>query len=203
MIKFALGLGIALATVVPAQAAPSVSADGEDSRVVCRRVIPTGSLTATAKICRSEDRWKRGLDDKPGIDPGDDEQLLSFDGLPASGQLLQVGSAKWDSLPRLDERPTYLPYTLLIDSVEEMLRKKECVLPDQSARSFDIEVPFAVLVEPDGSANRVLVGQVNCAPLESLVGMTALARARRGDFKPTGEAKPRWYGSRINFTLTS
>ena len=58
-----------------------------------------------------------------------------------------------------------------------------------------------MLVEPDGSAARVVVAEIGCAPLESYAGLVVLELARKGDFASTGEKKAKWYGSILNFNL--
>jgi hypothetical protein len=192
-----LGFAAAALGATSALAAPATGNSEQRDKVVCRRVIPTGSIAVEEKICRTEARWRRlGEDDRE-----ERERALNFGGLPRSGQALQVGSARWETMPTLRERPADLPYRRLVSMVEEMLQAERCALPGQSARSFDIEVPFAVLVGPDGAASRVVVSQMSCTPLEEMVGLIALARAERGDFRPSAAAEPRWYRGRINFTL--
>jgi hypothetical protein len=85
--------------------------------------------------------------------------------------------------------------------VERILESKQCTIPGQRPKSFDITVPFAVLVGPDGKASRVLVSDMGCAPLETLVGETAFTRSERGDFAPASSTKPRWYKSSLNIAL--
>ena len=197
----AIGIMLAIAGSGPAFAAPmkTVGAQGDDgSKIVCKRIVPTGSLVAGRVVCRSKAMWKSGVETK--ADRGRDEDPLVLEA--GVGQAIQVGSAKWDTLPPLKEKAAHLPYSRLVPAVEDILRKGECQIPGQSPKTFDIVVPFAVLVEPDGKANQVLVPADTCAPIGSLVGMVALSRARRGDYLPTNESKARWYSSSINFTVS-
>lgn len=118
----------------------------------------------------------------------------------ASGPIqVDVGRANWDTMPQLkvDRR---LPTPAMVGDVEEMLRDGKCSMHGQTSRKFDITVPYAVLVEPDGGARRVVVGETGCAPLESYVGLVVLTLAEHGDFRSSGEAKARWYASELNFT---
>lgn len=198
---FALRLmGITLAVSGAAQAAslPPLQRTDEE-RVICRRIAATGSINSREKICRPETFWKKPMDRGRRS-----EREYREDWLPPLknvGQSIDVGSANWDKLPALKAKQGHLPYKQLIETVEDMLRKEQCKLPGQTRRAFNIEVPYAVLVEPNGTAKRVLVPQLNCEGIQSLVGVTVLARAQRGDFEPTGEGKARWYGGRMNFTL--
>jgi hypothetical protein len=114
---------------------------------------------------------------------------------------VDVGRANWDALPQLEATDRRLPYETMVERVEQMLKSGECSVLGQQPERFDITVPYAVLVEPDGSASRVVVAESGCAPLESYVGRLVHERARLGDFKRSGADRTRWYASKINFTL--
>jgi len=126
---------------------------------------------------------------------------LLFMGAPAAAQDVEIGRVNWSKFPALKEKPSRLDYADLVLRVEAILRSRTCSIRGQSARKFDITVPYAVLVEPDGRASRVVVAEQGCHPLEALVGDTVLARSAAGDFLPTGEASARWYVSALNLTL--
>jgi hypothetical protein len=200
-------LGSIILTCAPAQGAEWAN-DREARKVACFRAPPTGSVLSTAKICRVQGRDLRV--EARRADEGEFrgqladrwEQGLDFRRASGKDRAIDVGRANWDRLPALRARPRRLPYTQLVNSVEAILKSGRCRLPGQSAKAFDIEVPVAVLVKPDGSADRVLVGESTCPALASLVGVTMLARADRGDYQPTGLRAPRWYASRLNFILT-
>jgi hypothetical protein len=114
---------------------------------------------------------------------------------------VDVGRAKWDSLPSLKAVERALPSSEMVVRVEKMLADGQCRLPGQSAEKFDITIPYAVLVRPDGSADRVLVAETGCEALETYVGLIVGALAKNGDFRPTGEVGPRWFASELNFNL--
>jgi hypothetical protein len=121
--------------------------------------------------------------------------------LGAAGGPIQVdvGRADWDRMPPLKiERR--LPTAAMVGQVEKILLDGGCKLEGQTAKQFDITVPYAVLVEPDGGARRVVVGETGCAPLESYVGLVVLTMADEGDFRSSGQATARWYASELNFT---
>lgn len=114
---------------------------------------------------------------------------------------VDVGKVNLATLPRLEAVKRPFPTPGMVTKVESILESGACKIPDQSYRTFDITVPYAVLVEPDGSARRVVVGEMNCAPLETFVGTLVLSLAEQGDFQASRGAKARWYGSEINFNL--
>jgi len=118
----------------------------------------------------------------------------------ASGPIqVDVGRAEWDKMPplRVERR---LPTAAMVGQVEKILMSGQCSMDGQTARRFDITIPYAVLVEPDGGARRVVVGETGCAPLESYFGLVVLTMADQGDFRSSGQARARWYSSELNFT---
>jgi hypothetical protein len=118
-----------------------------------------------------------------------------------SGLAVDVGRVNLSTLPRLERAKRGLPTSDMVDRVGKMLADGPCILDDQHPSSFNIDVPYAVLVEPDGSARRVIVQDIGCADLESYVGLIVLELGRLGDFRPTGEKKAKWYGAKLNFNL--
>ena len=197
----ALGLALAVLTLAPAGAAP-IAADEDEDKIVCRKEVPIGGVVSRQITCRSKASWKRPITHQKDEDRDFREETLIFPKDGARLQAIQTGSAKWDKLPAAQAKRRYLPYSQLVHEVEEILRTKKCAMPGQSPRAFDIEVPFALLIEPNGRASRIVVPELDCDPIEALAGLTALAQSDRGDFQPTGEAKARWYAGRINFTLS-
>ena len=119
----------------------------------------------------------------------------------APGVQVDVGRINQKGLPPLQAVERSLPTATMVESVEKILESGQCNLPGQSAQRFDITVPYAVLVEPDGSAGRVVVQETGCAPLESYVGLVVMRLANQGDFAKSRAPKARWYTSELNFNL--
>jgi hypothetical protein len=149
-------------------------------------------------VCRTQARWHQAFGE---IGRDEAEEMLAFSHFPRQGQTLQTGSGAWDRMPVLRERPGHLPYRYLVAMVESLLKNGQCTQAGQSERAFDIDVPFAARVEPDGTVSRLVVSEGICAPVAVLVGQTVFARSERGDFRASGEARARWYRGRMNFTL--
>ena len=114
---------------------------------------------------------------------------------------VDVGRADWNALPPLKAAHRDLPTPATVGRVQEMLVTGTCSLPRQRAAKFDITVPYAVPIEPDGRAQHVVVAETDCPVLETYVGTLVTAMAGRSDFKPIGEAKVRWVASALNFNL--
>jgi hypothetical protein len=120
---------------------------------------------------------------------------------PSAGPTIEVGKANWNEMPRLAKAERMLPYEELVGRVETILAQKKCQLRGQTARRFDITVPYAVLVGAGGTVQRIVVADLGCEPIESLVGNMVADLSELGDFKNAGAASPRWYASDFNFTL--
>jgi len=128
--------------------------------------------------------------------------LLALAAFASIGNVqVDVGRADWAAFPELRRGSRELPVAAMISRVETILRERQCQLAGQDHQRFDITVPYLVLVEPDGSTERVVVADMGCPALETFVGSLVAALAAEGNFRPTGESQARWYGSNFNFNL--
>lgn len=115
---------------------------------------------------------------------------------------VDVGKFDANEFPNLIKLERTLPHGEMTNRVEKMLDRGACRLPSQSSRRFDIVVPYAALLDTSGTAKKVVVGEVGCAPLEVLVGQVVLAQAARKDFKVQHLEGDRWYVSELYFSQT-
>lgn len=122
-------------------------------------------------------------------------------GAAPGGIQVDVGKIDLAALPPVQPRHRELPTARMVEQVERILAKGKCKLPGQSQGRFDIDVPYAVLLQPDGSTNRVVVSEMGCPEIESLTGLIVLELARQREFGATGQAKAKWFGSTLNFNL--
>jgi hypothetical protein len=122
-------------------------------------------------------------------------------GAPTAAMQIDVGTGNWAALPALKAERVRLPTPDMITRMERLLADGECRFEGNTSRRFDITVPYAVLVEPNGKARRAIIAEMGCPALEAYVGGVVLKLAKRGDFDPTGEREARWYGSELNFNL--
>jgi hypothetical protein len=118
---------------------------------------------------------------------------------PASGQTVQTGRGEFAKFPQLRKKNIPMDYNLLIAWTSSILAKGECRIRGQRPEKFDIDVPYAALVEPDGTVKRIIIAEMGCPPLETMVGSTIVEMVKRGDVKPTGQAQALWFGDRISF----
>lgn len=127
--------------------------------------------------------------------------LLLMAATPATALQVDVGQVKLDKLPALKRSGIALPTSTMVGRVEKMLAEGKCRLAGQSGKRFDIDIPYAVLLQPNGGATRVVVSDIGCPDLESYTGFLVLEMARRGEFKGNGVNKARWFGSTLNYNL--
>lgn len=119
---------------------------------------------------------------------------------PLAAQTVEAtDKTRWDALPPVKMRSTELDVPLLNDWAEKILSSGECSVPGMRPTRFDIDQPYAVLVAPNGTVERIVVGDIGCAGLNSLLGSTVHGWAQAGKFRPTGASEPRWYRGRIAF----
>jgi hypothetical protein len=116
-------------------------------------------------------------------------------------QIEVASNASWDVYPRLQTENIAVPNGEMVRRVQLMLQRDECTFEGHSARRFDINVNYAVMLDPQGNASRIIVEDVGCRPLELYVGRIAADIMRSGYVRITPPAQPSWYGNRINFNL--
>jgi len=111
---------------------------------------------------------------------------------------VQVGHAKWDRLPSLTLR-SGAPSTP-VEAAVEVADRRLCDTKGISPSRVDVTVRYALFVTPDGRAERVLVEDVGCRPLEAAVAAAAInVDARR--LVPPGGSTARWYGNAAAFDI--
>ena len=121
---------------------------------------------------------------------------------PAIPDQIEVASnASWDAYPRLRTEAITVPSGDMVRRVQLMLQQNECEIDGQSPRRFSIDVNYAVMLDPQGNASRIIVQDIGCRPLELYVGRIAADIMRSGYVRVTPPAQPSWYGNRINFNL--
>ena len=131
--------------------------------------------------------------------------LASASPVPASVTTdvrIDVGNADWNGYRRLPE-PRGLPIPVMVGHVETILRERQCALGGQSARHFEIKVPWIVQIQPDGRVSRIVVADMDCQPLEAYVANLIVVLAQQGEIRAERDTEARWYRSDFDFNLAS
>ena len=114
---------------------------------------------------------------------------------------IDVAQANWNSYPRLVTEHLAIPNGEMVGRVQRLMRDDQCDFEGQSARRFNIDVNYAVELDPQGNATRILVQDVGCRPLELMVGRIASDIVARGFVRTAAPAETTLYANTINFNL--
>ena len=119
---------------------------------------------------------------------------------PTTYAPLFVGRFDPADYPNAQKIERRMPHADLNNRVEKILADKRCTLEGQTKTRFDIVVPYAVLMDAAGKPEKVVVKDLGCAPIETLVGQIGSELAKAGDFKVAHNSGRRWYVSEAYFT---
>ena len=114
---------------------------------------------------------------------------------------VDVGLFEPEDFPEMVRLERYMPHGDMVARVERMIADGRCTLTGATQSRFNIVVPYAILMEPDGTPNSVVVRESGCASLETLVGQIVLSQLERGDYVPSHEQGDRWYVSEVAFAM--
>lgn len=116
---------------------------------------------------------------------------------------LFVGRFDPADFPNAQKIERRMPHADLNNRVEKILGDRRCTIDGQTKTRFDIVVPYAVLMDPAGKPEKVVVKDLGCDPIERLVGEIGSELANAGDFKVAHNSGRRWYVSEAYFTRVS
>lgn len=116
---------------------------------------------------------------------------------------VQVGRFDPSDFPEVVQLDRRMPHAEMTGRVETILSEGQCTIEGASERRFNIVVPYAMQMEPDGFTNVVVVSETGCEPLEILVGQVLLAQIERGDFRPQHAEGERWYVGELAFAMNA
>jgi hypothetical protein len=122
---------------------------------------------------------------------------------PTTYAPLFVGRFDPADFPNAQKIERRMPHADLNSRVEKILSQRRCKLDGQTKARFDIVVPYAVLMDPEGKPEKVVVKDIGCEPIERLVGEIGSELANAGDFKVAHNSGRRWYVSEAYFARLS
>lgn len=127
--------------------------------------------------------------------------LLQPAAAPVVDVAVDVGRFDPSDFPELIRIERRMPEDEMHRRVEAMIADGRCTLEGATDRRFNIVVPFAILMQPNGTPQEVVVHEAGCEALETLVGQIILAQLRRGDYRPQHQQGERWYVSELGFAM--
>lgn len=119
--------------------------------------------------------------------------------VPAGAQQVSTGTTQWDELPPVKMGLDDVDYNRLVRWTTQELQKPECRAKGMRPLRFDIDEPYAVLVAPNGTVSRIIVKEMGCPGLNTVIGSTLADMAKRGKFHATGQPTALWYGGRLSY----
>ncbi len=121
---------------------------------------------------------------------------------PSVPENVDVGEANWNAYPRLETQAISVPNGAMVTRVQRMMQQGECRFEGQRPRRFSIDINYAVMLDAQGNATRIVVEDIGCRPLELMVGRIAADIVSGGFVRTAPPAAPAFYASRINFNLS-
>jgi len=115
------------------------------------------------------------------------------------GVPVAIADFRTAGLPPLIKVERSMPRAEMTKRVEDILQSRQCTIEGQQAGSFDVVVPFAILIGADGIARKIVIDKLGCNPVEMLVAQIVVAQASRGDFVVKPGRTEQWFGSDVYF----
>ena len=113
---------------------------------------------------------------------------------------IEVARADWSAFAPLQTADLAIPNGHMIMRVERMVRG-QCRPLQQANWKFNFDINYAVMLDPQGHATRIIVEDIGCRPIETYVGNVVASLVEQGYVLTAPPAQPQWFTSRINFNL--
>jgi hypothetical protein len=120
---------------------------------------------------------------------------------PAAAQTVLADGGDWSGVPEIQPRGEHRMSFASMNRIEELAKSGECTVSGLGRRQIDLSVPFILEFTPEGQVKTVVVRELGCDRLESIMGGVIIQLARAGEYKPTGENRLGWYRSELSFRL--
>jgi hypothetical protein len=127
--------------------------------------------------------------------------LLAAISVPAAAVTVETANGDWSKLPNLSQRG----YNHLNEKMQaklfEIAQSQHCPSFGLKQGRLDFNVTFATQYAPDGTLQRIVLPQLNCAEAESVVGGAVLEMVQGGDYAPDGKSPAGWYKGGLVFSF--
>jgi hypothetical protein len=127
--------------------------------------------------------------------------LLGALSVPAAAVTVEAANGDWTNLPKLSQRG----YNHLNEKMQaklfEIAQSQRCPAFLLKQGRLDFNLTFATQYAADGSLQRVVLPQLNCAEAESVVGGALLEMIQGGDYAPDGKSALGWYKGGLVFSF--
>ncbi len=117
----------------------------------------------------------------------------------ANAQSVEIGTGDWSSVPVIQPRGKVRMTEEIVERLHKVAAETKCNVSGFTARRIDLAVPFVIQFTPEGGIGRIVLRNMRCPQLESVLGGVLLQMAEAGEYRPTGENPERWYRSELTF----
>ena len=116
--------------------------------------------------------------------------LLAALSMPALAVTVETANGDWSNLPKLNQRG----YNHLNEKMQaklfEIAQSQHCPSFQLKQGRLDFNLTFATQYGTDGTLQRIVLPQLNCAEAEGIVGGAVLEMMQGGDYAPDGKSPP-------------
>lgn len=117
----------------------------------------------------------------------------------AQGQSVEIGTGDWSEVPAIQPRGNMHVTARIMDRLHRIAAESRCTVQGFTRRRIAMTVPFVIRFTPQGAVERIILRDLSCPQLESVLGAVLLQMAHAGAYRPTGENRERWYRSELSF----
>lgn len=119
--------------------------------------------------------------------------------VPAAAQTVRTATAPWDEFPQLKVSEADIDYDRLSQWAEQALATPECRKAGLRPEKFDIDARYAVQFDRTGGVRNVVIKDMGCAGLNTMVASTVHDWAQKGKLRVRHPDSASWYAGRIAF----
>ena len=127
--------------------------------------------------------------------------LLAALSMPALAVTVETANGDWNNLPKLSQRG----YNHLNEKMQaklfEIAQSQHCPSFQLKQGRLDFNLTFATQYGADGTLQRIVLPQLNCAEAEGIVGGAVLEMMQGGDYAPDGKSPAGWYKGGLVFSF--
>jgi hypothetical protein len=117
----------------------------------------------------------------------------------ANAQSVEIADGDWSTVPVIQPRGKVRMTADIVDRLHKIAEETKCNISGFTPRRIDLAVPFVIQFTPQGGIGRIVLRNMRCPQLESVLGAVLLQMAQAGEYRPTGENQERWYRSELTF----
>ncbi len=125
--------------------------------------------------------------------------ILATAATSVQAQQVDVGTGDWSSLPRARVVGNANVGPAVAAEVERIGRDRSCQVEGLGPRRVDIAVPFVLEIDSSQHVQRIVVKDIGCPELETLLGQVVQRLAAIGEY--SGTEGPGWYRSAIELSI--